>query len=292
MTDPEPAVTATHAGSTAAAVDPRTALARVVTTHAAEATPGPRQTPAPAVEATPGPPQNPSPATGATPAPPSDPSPSAAATVTAGSLPAPHLAPPQDPPTPPATVIGNPAPQPAERRRGGYVGGAAAAAFAVLAGGLGYALANSGGDDGDKGGTDAKSATATASGQAQDGATVENDGAAAAGPPVTVSVTGTHTTYAGTCPPPQGEAPTFTATFAVSELPTTFTYRWVSSGGSVVDRTWRKLSFAADGPRTHEESVSVTTWAESGSLSSAMGVEIKSSQQTVSDTVPFTLTCQ
>jgi hypothetical protein len=173
-----------------------------------------------------------------------------------------------------------------------YVWGAAAAAFVVLAGGLGYALANSGGDDGDKGGTDAKSATATASGRAQDGATVENDGAAAARPPVTVSVTGTHTTYAGTCPPPQGQAPTFTATFAVSELPTTFTYRWVSSGGSVVDRTWRKLSFAADGPRTHEESVSVTTWAKSGSLSSAMGVEIKSSQQTVSDTVPFTLTCE
>jgi hypothetical protein len=279
-TDAGRPATATDAGRPAAAVDPRTALARVDATPTAEATPAPPRNPSPAAEAATTPPQNPSPA-------------AAAATVTAHPLPAPSLAPPQDPPTPPATVIGNPSPQPAERRRRAvYVWGAAAAAFVVLAGGLGYALANSGGDDGDKGGTDAKSATATASGRAQDGATVENDGAAAARPPVTVSVTGTHTTYAGTCPPPQGQAPTFTATFAVSELPTTFTYRWVSSGGSVVDRTWRKLSFAADGPRTHEESVSVTTWAKSGSLSSAMGVEIKSSQQTVSDTVPFTLTCE
>ena len=118
-----------------------------------------------------------------------------------------------------------------------------------MLGGLGYALANNG-DEGDKGGTDTKAGTSTAgtaAGGDQDGAAVENDGAAAP-PPATVSVTGAHTTYAGSCPPPQGQAPTFTATFEVTKLPTTFTYRWVSSGGTVVDRAWRKLSFAAGGP--------------------------------------------
>jgi hypothetical protein len=172
----------------------------------------------------------------------------------------------------------------------------------VLAAGLGYALATRG-DDGDKGGTDAKGGAATAAGatpgqdrdgtdgQDQGGTALENGGGGAT-PPATVSVTGTHTTYTGSCPPPQGQAPTFTATFEVTELPTTFTYRWVSSGGTVVDRAWRKLSFAADGPRTHQETVSVTTYARSGTLSSAMGVEIRSAEQTVSDTVPFTLTCE
>ncbi|MFE0488128.1 protein kinase domain-containing protein [Streptomyces griseoaurantiacus] len=211
---------------------------------------------------------------------------SAAPTVTADALPAPH-GPQGGPPAPAAAPPRRPG------RRKATLWGAAAAAFVVLAGGLGYALANNG-DEGDKGGTDTKAGTSTAgtaAGGDQDGAAVENDGAAAP-PPATVSVTGAHTTYAGSCPPPQGQAPTFTATFEVTKLPTTFTYRWVSSGGTVVDRAWRKLSFAAGGPRTHQESISVTSYARAGTLSSAMGVEIKSEQQTVSDTVPFTLTCQ
>ncbi|EGG49556.1 serine/threonine protein kinase [Streptomyces griseoaurantiacus M045] len=211
---------------------------------------------------------------------------SAAPTVTADALPAPHG--PQG--GPPAPTV---APPRRPGRRKATLWAAAAAAFVVLAGGLGYALANNG-DEGDKGGTDTKAGTSTAgtaAGGDQDGAAVENDGAAAP-PPATVSVTGAHTTYAGSCPPPQGQAPTFTATFEVTKLPTTFTYRWVSSGGTVVDRAWRKLSFAAGGPRTHQESISVTSYARAGTLSSAMGVEIKSEQQTVSDTVPFTLTCQ
>ncbi|MFE1433792.1 protein kinase [Streptomyces griseoaurantiacus] len=211
---------------------------------------------------------------------------SAAPTVTADALPAPH-GPQGGPPAPAAAPPRRPG------RRKATLWAAAAAAFVVLAGGLGYALANNG-DEGDKGGTDTKAGTSTAgtaAGGDQDGAAVENDGAAAP-PPATVSVTGAHTTYAGSCPPPQGQAPTFTATFEVTKLPTTFTYRWVSSGGTVVDRAWRKLSFAAGGPRTHQESISVTSYARAGTLSSAMGVEIKSEQQTVSDTVPFTLTCQ
>lgn len=71
-----------------------------------------------------------------------------------------------------------------------------------------------------------------------------------------------------------------------------FTYRWVSAEGSVVDKTWRALTFSEGGPRTHQETIRVTTYAREGTLASAMGVEIKSSQQNISDTVPFTLTCE
>ncbi|MDQ0786632.1 putative Ser/Thr protein kinase [Streptomyces sp. B3I8] len=267
-------------GSGSRAVDPRTALARPAGPGAADAPAAPQgSAPATPVPAAP---------VAQVPVAPQGSPPAAAPTVTADALPAPR-GPQGEPPAPPGTPPGRP------RRWGGaYVWGAAAAAFVVLAGGLGYALATHG-DDGDKGGTNTKAGTATAGtatgqDQGQGGTALENGGAAP--PPATVSVTGTHTTYAGSCPPPQGQAPTFTATFEVTKLPTTFTYRWVSSGGTVVDRAWRKLSFAADGPRTHQESVSVTTYAQSGTLSSAMGVEIRSERQTVSDTVPFTLTCE
>ncbi|MFJ3942279.1 serine/threonine-protein kinase [Streptomyces griseoaurantiacus] len=297
------------ASGTSRAADPRTALARPAvpgTTDAPAAAPyeapssaasavtptpttHPPATTAPGAQTPAAPHEAPSPAPPtAAPAPvaPHGAPSSAAPTVTADALPAPH-GPQGGPPAPAAAPPRRPG------RRKATLWGAAAAAFVVLAGGLGYALANNG-DEGDKGGTDTKAGTSTAgtaAGGDQDGAAVENDGAAAP-PPATVSVTGAHTTYAGSCPPPQGQAPTFTATFEVTKLPTTFTYRWVSSGGTVVDRAWRKLSFAAGGPRTHQESISVTSYARAGTLSSAMGVEIKSEQQTVSDTVPFTLTCQ
>ncbi|MFS8204204.1 serine/threonine-protein kinase [Streptomyces sp. CWNU-52B] len=182
---------------------------------------------------------------------------------------------------------------PKRGRRKGNLLVALATVSVLLLGGLGYALTRDGDDDG----ADAKSPAAdrtSSTPQAQNGASsAGGDGSGdAVAPPVTVSVTGTNTTYAGSCPPPQEQAPAFTATFEVTELPVRFTYRWVSSEGSVVDRTWRALSFSEGGPRTHQETIRVTTYAQEGTLASAMGVEIKSSQQTISDTVPFTLTCQ
>ncbi|MFD0310988.1 protein kinase [Streptomyces sp. NPDC127119] len=187
-----------------------------------------------------------------------------------------------------------PAPAPPRSRRKGYLVVALATVSALLLGGLGYALTR---DDDDR--ADGKSPgaeTSSSAQQAQNGSPSEGadgNGSGAAGqPPVTVAVTGTNTTYKGACPPPQGEAPAFTATFEVTELPVRFTYRWVSAEGSVVDKTWRALTFSEGGPRTHQETIRVTTYAQEGTLASAMGVEIKSSQQNISDTVPFTLTCE
>ncbi|MFE7068813.1 protein kinase [Streptomyces sp. NPDC057620] len=187
-----------------------------------------------------------------------------------------------------------PAPARSGGKRKGYLLVALATVSALLLGGLGYALTR---DDEDR--ADGKSPgaeTSSSAQQAQNGsptADADGNGSGAEGqPPVTVKVTGTNTTYAGSCPPPQGEAPAFTATFEVTELPVRFTYRWVSAEGSVVDKTWRALTFSEGGPRTHQETIRVTTYAQEGTLASAMGVEIKSSQQTISDTVPFTLTCE
>ncbi|MFD3825174.1 protein kinase [Streptomyces sp. NPDC058625] len=198
------------------------------------------------------------------------------------------------PSTAPATVaVETPESVPSRRgRRTGYVL-VAAVVSALLLGGLGYALVSRE----DEGGGDANAPGANGNSPTQE----EQNGSSAAGgdasdasaqQSVSVAVTGTNTTYSGSCPPPQEQAPAFTATFTVTELPVRFTYRWVSSEGSVVDRTWRTLTFSEGGPRTHRETVRVATYSQAGTLASAMGVEIRSSQQTVSDTVPFSLNCE
>ncbi|WP_432041627.1 protein kinase domain-containing protein [Streptomyces cadmiisoli] len=192
-------------------------------------------------------------------------------------------------PAAPEQVIGagEPGSGPARKgRRTGYVIAAAAAAVVVLAGGIGYALMDRG--DGEKG-----DASPTPTGQARDTATE----AAGSGPddknaePVSVTVTGSATTYVGDCPPADSQAPVFTATFKVSELPVQFSYRWVSSNGTVIDRQWRTLAFREDSSPTHKETVRLSTYAREGTLSSDMAVEIKSPFDAVSNSVPFSVTC-
>ncbi|MFF1681454.1 serine/threonine-protein kinase [Streptomyces sp. NPDC058256] len=168
------------------------------------------------------------------------------------------------------------------RRLIGYAAGAVV--LALLVGGLGYVLG--GDDEGSKG-------SSSPTGQAQ----ASSSGAASSGSddtaeqPVSVTATGGATTYAGDCPPADSQAPWFTATFTVSELPFQFSYRWVSTNGSVIDRQWRTLSFPDGGPRTHKETVRLSTYAQSGTLRSEMAVEIRSPFEAVSNSVPFSVTC-
>ncbi|MEU9892388.1 protein kinase [Streptomyces phaeochromogenes] len=170
------------------------------------------------------------------------------------------------------------------RRRIGYATAAGAAVLALLVGGLIYGLGGDGESD---------EGTGSPTGQAQ----APSTGAASSGAddtdeqPVSVTAAGGATTYAGDCPPSDSQAPWFTATFTVSELPFQFSYRWVSTNGSVIDRQWRTLSFPDGGPRTHKETVRLSTYAKSGTLRSAMAVEIRSPFEAVSNSVPFSVTC-
>ncbi|MFF4653113.1 protein kinase [Streptomyces sp. NPDC001380] len=170
-------------------------------------------------------------------------------------------------------------------RRTGYLVSAAVVVTALLAGGLSHALV--GGDREDRTGGDqpagrTQSAADGAVGDGQDGTAAQR---------VAVTVTGDATTYVGDCPPAGSAGPAFTATFTVSEVPVRFSYRWVSANGSVVDRQWRTLSFPEGGPRTHRETVRLSTYAQAGTLRSAMAVEIRSPFHAVSDPVPFSVTC-
>ncbi|MFD3931053.1 protein kinase [Streptomyces sp. NPDC058614] len=169
------------------------------------------------------------------------------------------------------------------RRRIAYASGAVV--LALLVGGLGYVL---GGDD-DEGSKGSSSPTGQAQASPSGAASSGSDDTAEQ--PVSVTATGGATTYAGDCPPADSQAPWFTATFTVSELPFQFSYRWVSTNGSVIDRQWRTLSFPDGGPRTHKETVRLSTYAQSGTLRSEMAVEIRSPFEAVSNSVPFSVTC-
>ncbi|MEU9987122.1 serine/threonine-protein kinase [Streptomyces sp. NPDC048045] len=169
-------------------------------------------------------------------------------------------------------------------RRTWYLTAAGAVVLALLVGGLGHVL----GGDGD-----GREATGSPTGHAQRAAS----GAASSGPsgtagqPVSVAVTGGATTYVGDCPPQDAQAPWFTATFTVPKLPFQFSYRWVSTNGTVIDRQWRTLAFPEGGPHSHQETVRLSTYARSGTLRSQMAVEIRSPFEAVSNAVPFSVTC-
>ncbi|MFJ6483538.1 serine/threonine-protein kinase [Streptomyces sp. NPDC091682] len=112
----------------------------------------------------------------------------------------------------------------------------------------------------------------------------------ASGPGVRVSVAGANTAYTGRCPIPDGRAPSFTATFTASE-PTLISYRWVSGDGSVVDPHWRTLSIGDKANPTGRDTVSLTTYARTGTLTTGMAVELQSPAPFTSDPVPFSITC-
>ncbi|MEU7728126.1 serine/threonine-protein kinase [Streptomyces sp. NPDC040724] len=117
-----------------------------------------------------------------------------------------------------------------------------------------------------------------------------NDGDAASGSGVRMSVAGANTTYTGRCPTPESQAPAFTATFTASE-PTLISYRWVSGDGSVVDPHWRTLSIGNEANPTGHDTVRLTTYAKTGTLTTGMAVELQSPTRTTSNPVPFSITC-
>jgi serine/threonine protein kinase len=109
---------------------------------------------------------------------------------------------------------------------------------------------------------------------------------------VHVSVAGTHTDYTGTCPPPEEQAPSFTATFTVGRLPAQVEYRWVTVDGDVMDGGWKTLSLPEGGPRTGRDTVIVTTYADEGTYRDELLVQVRGPVSAASDPVAFSVTCE
>jgi hypothetical protein len=188
------------------------------------------------------------------------------------------------------------------------IAGIAAIAFAIA--GLTYALINrdDGGNDGNP--TNGAGTVGGASDRTGDGGTGEEPGGGddtsddgtppetpddedpTTEPPaqsVKVTVEGAHTDYSGTCPPPDAEVPTFTATFTVGSVPVDVDYRWVAKNGEVEDPGWKTLSFASGGGKTKQDRVVVST---NGSYADEISVEVRGPVNTKSNSVAFSVTCE
>ncbi|MEF9902856.1 serine/threonine-protein kinase [Streptomyces sp. P9-A2] len=227
-------------------------------------------------------------------------------------------APTQPPPSSPSpSTGGTTAARPGRSRRTAVVLVTGVAVLALALAGLTYALLNRGGGTG---GTDGRTGGASSSartgdggnGTGNDGTTGRTGGPAPAtsghdgedgekeggeespSPPQSVRVTvkGTHTEYSGACPPPKEQSPSFTATFTVGRLPAEVSYRWVGEDDSVADPGWRTLPFPQGGGRTKQDTVIVTTYLESGTFENSIGVEVRGPVHTMSDPVPFSVTCE
>jgi hypothetical protein len=109
---------------------------------------------------------------------------------------------------------------------------------------------------------------------------------------VRVALEGRRTDYAGTCPPPNAQAPEFTATLTVGQLPAEVSYRWVTRDGQVLDGGWKTLSFAEGGGRSKRDTVRVTTEAETGTFENEISVEVREPVRTTSESVPFSVSCE
>ncbi|MEU2740433.1 protein kinase [Streptomyces sp. NPDC007095] len=206
-----------------------------------------------------------------------------------------------DPAVPDPRAAGTPAssvpPVAPRRSRRSIALVAAGVSLCVLAlAGVGYALMNDGNGSGDRQSAGNATAGAGSASKNAENATASStqgdDQGASATLGVRVTVTGSHTTYSGRCPPPSEQAPTFTATFSVDRLPAQFSYRWVSKDGSVTDPHWRTLVFSDDGGLSKQDTVSLSTWAEAGELESEIGVELKAPLHGKSNMVPLSLTCE
>ncbi|MFJ3228518.1 protein kinase [Streptomyces sp. NPDC086783] len=206
--------------------------------------------------------------------------------------------------------------RPDRSRRAAYAVIAGLAALALALAGLLYALTQR--DDGGGGGGSAGASSDSGGSGGSKGQGGEDDGGSGDGegeggtggadspggtpsskhtttPPtqsVKVTVTGAHTDYSGSCPPPAGQAPTFTATFTVGVVPVEVDYRWVTRKGEVSDPGWKTLSFPADGGKTRQRSVVVTTYEAGSTYENGIRVEVRDPVHTTSGWVPFSVTCE
>lgn len=196
-------------------------------------------------------------------------------------------------------------PDRARRARLALIAGVTALALAVA--GLTYALLNRGdGNGGKAGGEDTTSQTGGGTSPTETETGDESAGGGGRSPTpspsssrtstpppqsVRVSLAGSGTEYSGSCPPPSGDAPAFTATFTVGRLPAQVSYRWVSKDGDVMDQGWKTLSFPEGGGRTKQDKAFVTTSDNSGTFEGEISVEVRDPVETKSNSVPFSVTC-
>ncbi|MEU8763746.1 serine/threonine-protein kinase [Streptomyces sp. NPDC048659] len=186
-----------------------------------------------------------------------------------------------------------------ERRRGRGALVAGIAALLLVGGGLTYALLRNENPSAPPAppvttGAPATTPATTTAAPPETPATTPPTTSASGTPAVSVvvSVRADRADYTGSCPPPQDRAPAFTATFTVGGTPASVSYRWITRSGEGQDSAWRTLDFPAGGPAERQVSRVQAVYRPDGTLTDAVGVEVRTPVETRSELADFSVTCE
>ncbi|WP_302062010.1 serine/threonine-protein kinase [Streptomyces sp. A3M-1-3] len=207
-------------------------------------------------------------------------------------------------------------------RRAALVLAAGVLALLLAVGGIAWVLVNGMGGDGNTGGTtgspgattgggatggaDTGSTTAgtpsdtgdpagTSGTPSGNGTTTDGGGHTSSSPPaqtVEIHLQAVRGSYTGACPPPEADAPAFTATITVGRTPATVEYRWVTRSGETSDGAWKTLDFAAGGSRTQQVNHTELTYKQGEVHRDEIWVEAGKPVRAKSDAVAFSVTCE
>jgi len=152
-------------------------------------------------------------------------------------------------PATPAPAGDQPPPEHPRRAVAAIAAGAVLGVLALC--GLTWALLNEGGqDDNNSGGTGGMTAATGTHRTDTTKDTEDNNSRPATSSPaltITVVIKAERDDYEGACPPPSGEAPSFTAALSVNHAPATVQYRWITGSGRVSDGGWKSAHFGEGG---------------------------------------------
>ncbi|WP_301372126.1 serine/threonine-protein kinase [Streptomyces xanthophaeus] len=154
---------------------------------------------------------------------------------------------------------------------------------------------NTGGKGGGNGGaptgsaTTARTVTTTPSTAPPASASVS---ASAPGQHVSVYVDTVRSSYTGSCPPPAGLAPAFTATVEVERTPVVLEYRWATRSGRTSGPDWRSVTYEEGGPRSRRLEHTELTHEPDGVFEDAVRLEVRGPAEVTTQWVATSVTCR
>ncbi|MFJ7780257.1 protein kinase [Streptomyces yangpuensis] len=113
-----------------------------------------------------------------------------------------------------------------------------------------------------------------------------------AGQHVAVYVDAVRTAYTGSCPPPAGHAPAFSATVEVERVPVVLEYRWATRSGRTSGPGWQSVTYEAAGPRSRRLEHDELTHVPGGLFEDAVRLEVRGPAEVATEWVATSVTCE
>ncbi|WP_051700678.1 serine/threonine-protein kinase [Streptomyces sp. NRRL F-4474] len=113
-----------------------------------------------------------------------------------------------------------------------------------------------------------------------------------AGHHVSVYVDAVRTRYTGSCPPPAGHAPAFSATVEVERVPVVLEYRWATRSGRTSGPGWQSVTYEAAGPKSRRLEHTELTHVPGEVFEDAVRLEVRGPAEVATDWVATSVACE